>query len=107
MDRELFLELPETFSNPQYPRSDYILLVLKSLYCFKQSAYLWSNDIKDNMLNLSFIQSDADEGIFLSADKRITVAIYVDDGLIKAEPVFSITNNRVKNPLFVFVLCLV
>src|SRR5579859_2212498 len=85
MDCELFVELPETFSDPQYPRSDYVPLALKSLYGFKQSAYLWSNDIKDKMLNLGFIQSDADEGIFLSANKQIIVAIYVDDGLIKAE----------------------
>jgi hypothetical protein len=85
MDRELYLELPETFSDPQYPRSDYVLLALKSLYGFKQSAYLWSNDIKDKMITLGFVQSDADEGVFLSADKRITVAIYVDDGLVKAE----------------------
>ena len=85
MDRELFLELLEMFSDPQYPRNDYVLLALKSLYSFKQSAYLWSNDIKDKMLNLGFIQSDANEGVFLSADKRITVTIYVDDRLIKAE----------------------
>jgi hypothetical protein len=85
MDRDLYLELPETFSNPRYPRKDYVLQALKSLYGFKQSGYLWSNDIKEKMLALGFTQSDADEGIFLSADKRITVAIYVDDGLIKAD----------------------
>jgi hypothetical protein len=85
MDRATFLELPETFSDPRYPREHFVLQALKSLYGFKQSAYLWANDIKEKMLALGFIQSDADEGVFLSADKRITVAIYVDDGLIKAE----------------------
>jgi hypothetical protein len=85
MDRELYVELPETFSDSRYPRRDFVLQALKSLYGFKQSAYLWSNDIKEKLLALGFIQSDADEGVFLSANKHITVALYVDDGLIKAE----------------------
>jgi hypothetical protein len=90
MDRELYLKLPETYSSDDYPRDQYVLQAMKGLYGFKQSAHLWSNDIKEKMISLGFTQSDADEGVFLSADKRITVAIYVDDGLIKAEHQYEI-----------------
>ena len=64
---------------------DYVLQVNKGLYGLKQSGFLFTNDAKDKLVALGFTPSDADECVFISADKRITVALYVDDGLISAE----------------------
>ena len=44
------------------------------------------------MFNLQFKQSDADESIFISADRSIILAIYVDDILILAP-----TNRQIDN----------
>jgi Reverse transcriptase (RNA-dependent DNA polymerase) len=83
LDRIIYMKLSTTHSDSRYPREDYVLQVNKSLYGLKQSDNLWSNDITDKLISLDFVQSDADESLFISADKRVIVIIYVDDDLIK------------------------
>lgn len=85
IDREIYIEQPVGFGHPDFPREDYVLLVNKGLYGLKQSASLYAEDQKKKLMDLGFVPSEADECVFISADKRITVATYVDDGLVSAE----------------------
>ena len=78
------MEQPPGYEHPQYPRDKYVLQVNKSLYGLKQAGNLYANDQKKKLLDLGFTVSEADECVFISADKRITVATYVDDGLVSA-----------------------
>src|SRR5271154_4100671 len=85
IDRTIYIEQPVGFEHPDFPRKDFVLLVNKGLYRLKQSGSLYSEDQKQKLMDLGFIPSEADECVFISADKRITVATYVDDGLVSAE----------------------
>jgi transposase InsO family protein len=85
IDREIYIEQPEGFEDPDYPREEYVLAVNKGIYGLKQSGSLYAEDQKAKLITLGFTPSDADECIYISADKRIIVATYVDDGLVTAE----------------------
>ena len=85
IDRTIYMEQPPGYEQPNHPRKDFVLLVNKGLYGLKQSGSLYANDQKNKLMNLGFVPSDADECVFISANKRIIVATYVDDGLVCAE----------------------
>jgi hypothetical protein len=55
------------------------------------TAWLWSTDVKNELLSLGFRQSDADEAVFISEDGNgITiVAVYVDDILVISDTTCS------------------
>src|SRR5205814_1339732 len=65
----------------------------KALYSLKQAPHEWSTEFKHGMSNLQFEQSDADESIFISADRSIILAIYVDDILKLAPTTWKIDNT--------------
>jgi transposase InsO family protein len=85
IDRDIYIEQPPSFNDPNYPRDQYVLKALKGLYGLRQAGYLFSNDTKQKMLDLGFTPSDADECVYISADSGIIVATYVDDGLVCAQ----------------------
>jgi hypothetical protein len=85
IDRTIYIEQPVGFEHPDFPRDKFVLQVNKGLYGLKQSGSLYAEDQKKKLMDLGFVPSEADECVFLSADKRITVATYVDDGLVSAE----------------------
>ena len=85
IDREIYIEQPEGFEHPDHPRKDYVFQVNKGLYGLKQAGSLYNNDQKSKLVQLGFTPSEADECVFISADKRIIVATYVDDGLVCAD----------------------
>jgi hypothetical protein len=84
IDRVIYIEQPIGFEHPDYPRADYVWLVKKGIYGLKQAGCLYANDQKSKLIAMGFTPSDADECVFISADKNITVTIYVDDGLVCA-----------------------
>jgi hypothetical protein len=84
IDRVMYIEQPIGFDHPDYPSPDYVWLVKKGLYGLKQAGCLYANDQKGKLIDMGFTPSDADECVFLSADKRTIVAVYVDDGLVCA-----------------------
>jgi Reverse transcriptase (RNA-dependent DNA polymerase) len=85
IDREIYIEQPEGFEHPDCPRDQYVLMVNKGIYGLKQAGALYAKDQKSKLTDLGFTPSEADECVYISADKRIIVATYVDDGLVCAE----------------------
>ena len=65
------MEQPPGFEQPNCPRKDFVLLVNKGLYGLKQSGSLYANDQKQKLMDLGFVPSDADECVYISADKRL------------------------------------
>jgi len=94
LDRTIYCEQPPGFEDHRYPRKDYVLLINKGLYGLKQSALLWSNDVKSKLLKLGYKQSNADESIFILQSENDTtiVAVYVDDFLVLANTTQLIDN---------------
>ena len=85
IDREIYIEQPEGFEQSEFPRQQFVLKVNKGLYGLKQAGSLYANDQKNKLIALGFTPSEADECVYISADKRIIVATYVDDGLVCAD----------------------
>jgi Reverse transcriptase (RNA-dependent DNA polymerase)/Integrase core domain/gag-polypeptide of LTR copia-type len=79
IDHEVYVEQPPYFEVRN--RQDWVYLLNKALYGLKQSPLLWSNDLKQALIDIGFEQSVADESIFIydHNDMYIILAVYVDD----------------------------
>ena len=73
------MQSPE-FENLTYP--EFVLLLLKSLYDLKQASRIWYLVLYDAIINLDFESSEFDPCIFISQQRHLLLAIYVDDILI-------------------------
>ena len=58
----------------------------KALYGLKQSPRVWYKTLQDFLAKLGFKRTEADHGCFISSDKSIFIAVYVDDLLIFGAP---------------------
>ena len=94
IDKTIYTEQPDGYTDSKYPPNDFILLLNKALYGLKQSAWLWSNNVKSKFLSPGFRQSDADETVFTRQDgDHITiVAVYIDDFFIISDTTDKINN---------------
>src|SRR2546423_2093306 len=85
IDHEIYVEQPPYFETRN--RRDWVYRLNKALYGLKQSPLLWSNDLKNALIEIGFEQSIADESIFVydKNDSYIILAVYVDDILTLAK----------------------
>ena len=72
---------------------DHLLVckLIKALYGPKQAPRVWSAMIRDFLNKLSFQKIESDKRLFVSKDKHMFIAVYVDDLLI-----FGADMNRLK-----------
>jgi hypothetical protein len=95
LQEEIFVALPPAFINPL--AGDHVLKLLKALYGLEQASNVWATAFfKHAMDKLNFIQSTADDSIFISPPESphlIIVAIYVDDILIFSKNVQAIRST--------------
>jgi Reverse transcriptase (RNA-dependent DNA polymerase)/gag-polypeptide of LTR copia-type len=94
IDHDIYVEQPPGFEMPGYPPDQWVLRLNKALYGLKQSPLLWNTDLKQKLFSLGFIQSDADESIFVlppsDSNAYIIIAVYVDDLLALSPSVETI-----------------
>src|SRR5205814_3682674 len=83
-DYRIYIRQPPGFTNRQFPH--YSLLLLKSLYGLKQASRIWFIVLCQLILDLGFAECQTDQCTFYSNDKRILIAIYVDDLLMLGRP---------------------
>jgi hypothetical protein len=93
LQEEIFVALPPGFINPL--AGDHVLKLLKALYGLKQASNVWATAFKHAMDKLNFVQSTADDSIFISPPESphlSIVAIYVDDILIFCKNIQAIND---------------
>jgi transposase InsO family protein len=80
LEEEIYMEQPEGYTDG----SDKVCKLLRSLYGLKQAPRCWNKRIGDFLKSQGFVRSDADPCLFTktTANGRIILGIYVDDGLI-------------------------
>jgi len=85
IDHEIYVEQPPYIEIRN--RRDWVYRLNKALYGLKQSPLLWSNDLKNALIDIGFEQSIADESIFVynKNGSYIILAVYVDDILALAK----------------------
>jgi len=79
-DFAIYIKQPPGFENSAY--SEYVLLLLKSLYGLKQASRIWYLALYDAIINLVFESSNFDPCIFISQRWNLLLAVYVDDILV-------------------------
>jgi len=79
-DFAIYIEQPPGFEN--HAHIDAVLLLLKSLYGLKQASRIWYLALYDAIIDLGFKSSEFDPCIFVSRERNILLAIYVDDILV-------------------------
>ncbi|MDB5911072.1 MAG: hypothetical protein JWP34_5189 [Massilia sp.] len=93
LDEEVYMEVPEGMRLffDRFPKensikfdsgSNQVLRVLRSLYGLKQAPRQWARSLKKALKGLNFVQSRADEAIFINYAQRLIVCTYVDDFLV-------------------------
>jgi transposase InsO family protein len=83
-DHCIFIRQPPGFRHPQFP--DHVLLLLKSLYGLKQASRIWFIVLCQLILDLGFTECKTDPCTFYSSERRIIIAVYVDDLLMIGKP---------------------
>jgi hypothetical protein len=81
---KVLAQQPEGYIHPDFP--DHVLLLLKTLYGLKQSAFDWYNTFKGVLTgpNLMFKRIESDHAVFIVQHKGsiVYLALFVDDMLI-------------------------
>ena len=83
-DFHISIKQPPGFTNPQYPH--HVLHLLKSLYGLKQASRIWYMILCQLILDLGFTECQTDACTFYSNERRILIAVYVDDLKMVGKP---------------------
>ena len=81
---ESYMEQPEGFEDPEFPSDKYVLKILKALYGRHSSALEWNETLCDKLTDIGFVRSETDPCIFVSKERSLILAVYVDDFLVSA-----------------------
>jgi len=104
IDEEIYVEQPEGCDDPDHPRKDFVLKMLKALYGLRQSPYLWNKLITEVLISkpLSLKQNTSiDECLFVARgeDGRVAIiCLYVDDLVITGDWTEKI--DQIKSTLY-------
>jgi hypothetical protein len=85
MDEEVHMDVPEGCELPTgYQRSDWAILVTKSLYGHRKVPYLWNKELNATLLNEGFVSSSGDACLYVKriGPKVLYLLLHVDDFLI-------------------------
>ena len=78
LDEEIYIMQPTMFEDG----TTRVCFLKKALYGLKQAPRVWYQTLLDFLRKLDFHKTEADHGLFVSADKTMFIAVYVDDLLL-------------------------
>ncbi len=78
LDEEIYIMQPTMFEDG----TSRVCLLKKALYGLKQAPRVWYQTLLDFLRILDFHKTEADHVLFVSADKTIFIAVYMDDLLL-------------------------
>lgn len=83
LEEDIYMKQPIGFDD----NSGKVCKLLKSLYGLKQASRCWNHTFTNFIKGFGFKSSDADPCVFVRSidNKKVILAIYVDDGLVAAE----------------------
>jgi len=93
IDEDVYTEQPPGYGtgNPNQACK-----LIKALYGLKQAPRAWHTTLKAELIRMGFTESEADPGLFITADKTIFLLIYVDDILIIGSNTTTLVSTKHK-----------
>ena len=77
LDEVVYVEQPHGFV-----QGIFVCRLKRALYGLKQAPRVWYAVIRDFLKEKGFVATDADQSVFISTNKQLFIAIYVDDLLL-------------------------
>lgn len=88
LDEVIYMEQPHLFAT-EFKK---ICKLIKALYRLKQSLHVWYKTFVEFFKKLGFTWLELDHEIFVSVDKHLLIAVYVDDLFILSLDVSHLEN---------------
>ena len=82
LDEEIYMKQPEGFEIKG--KKHLVCKLRKSIYGLKQASRCWNTALHAHLCTIGFCQSDNDPCIYVSEDRMVTLAVYVDDIILGA-----------------------
>ena len=79
---EIYLEIPEGMTSESPNEA---LLLLKDIYGLKQSGRVWHKKLSKFLASIDFQSTNSDPCVFVNAEKRLIIALYMNDMLLIGE----------------------
>ncbi|KIJ15180.1 hypothetical protein PAXINDRAFT_26725, partial [Paxillus involutus ATCC 200175] len=81
LDEEIYMDQPEGFVEKGQERK--VCRLLRAIYGLRQAAIVWNKALHKSLLDLGFIRSTSDPGVYIYQHKEelLIIVIYVDDAL--------------------------
>ena len=84
LDEEIYIIQPTIFEDV----TTRVCFLKKALYGLKQAPRVWYQTLLDFLKKLGFYKTEADHSLFVSADKTMFIAVYVDDLLLFGQDIY-------------------
>ncbi len=75
LDQVIYIEQPHLFTT----KLDKVCKLIKALYGLKRAPHVWYKPLVEFLKKLGFVRLELDHEIFISKDKQLFIAVYVDD----------------------------
>ena len=84
LDKDVFIEQPEGYDDPRYPRGDYVFKLKKAMYGLKNAGRAWSLHLMNALKNLEFKQNSKDDCLWTlrTGNSYIHYLFHVDDIMV-------------------------
>ncbi|TFY59187.1 hypothetical protein EVJ58_g5934 [Rhodofomes roseus] len=96
LDEEIYMEQPEGWAVPG--KENWVCLLKKAIYGLKQASRQWNAKIHKSLLDLGFIRTYSDAGIYVfsreSEGHTCLIILYVDDLLLMGDSKLFIDNIK-------------
>ena len=81
LEHDVYIEQPEGYDDPRYPRDKYIYKLKRAMYGLKNAGYEWSKHFMNILRNLGFVQNTKDDCLwtFRKGTSYIHYLFHVDD----------------------------
>ncbi len=93
LDEEIYIMQPTIFEDG----TTRVCFLKKALYGLKQAPRVWYQTLLDFLRKLDFHKTKADHGLFVSAEKTMFIAIYVDNLLLFGVDIDPCINDVMQN----------
>lgn len=81
LDYDVYIEQPEGYDDPRYPRDEYVIKLQRAMYGLKNAGRAWSLHLMDELNKLGFTQNSKDDCLWTlrKGSSYVHYLFHVDD----------------------------